>query len=243
MTSNQFLSGSVSTDGTGTYQSAIMPTIGFGGMVLTTGAWPVGAGIRFRVIIQWFADPAGAIELASKQFVSACVTTGAGGVALPHAGDYVRVTVIRNVAAAVSFNISAEHRPNPLQFWIPQQASPESFRLPWTIQSQNISVGAGATTTVQSFNAAYEGPGVLLVHGPAAAAANDWVVTVFGEDEAGSFRFALATAQGLPTFQPSWATVPFIIPPAYITLDLTNNQAAAKTITVCVTPDWSRAAA
>lgn len=240
MTSNQFLSGTVSTDAAGQYVSAIIPTIGFGGMVLTTGGWPLAAGTRFRVLIQWFSDPAGANELASKQFVSACVTTGAGGIAYPHAGDYVRVTIQRSLAAAISFTINAEHRDTPLCFWIPQQASPENMRQTYLVQFQSVSVNAGTTTTLNSFNAAYEGPAQLVVNNFVAAAANDWVVNVFSEDEAG-VRNAVIVLPALVGHQAENMSI--LVPPGYLTIDLRNNTAAVKGMSVGLVGDWSRMAA
>jgi hypothetical protein len=240
VTSDQFLTGVVSTDGTGVYTSAVMPTLGNGGMLLTTSAWPnpgLGPPTRARAVIQWFSDPAGANELTSKQFCFVTTTAGCGGIACPHAGDYVRVTIVANFAAVTPFTILAAHRPNPLSFWLPATTNPEAFRNQYML-SGSSGVGAGLTTSAQA-SYTYEGPAQFFAGwGFNAAAFSDWRCELFSETETGT-RTRIGDWQATAGIQ-SAVNEQVIIPPGVITLDMINGTGATHTCFFALIPDLSR---
>ena len=244
MTSNQFLTGVVSTNAAGVYTSAICPTLGNGGMVLTTSAWPnpgLGPPTRARAVIQWFSDPNGANELTSKQFVFLTTTAGCGGIAIPHAGDYVRVTIVANFAGVASFTILAEHRDQPLAFWLPAITSPETWLAQYMLAgSSGVIPGGGLVSFTAGYT--YEGPAFLSVAwGFNAAAFGDWRVQLYSESEAGT-RQRIADYQATPNIQ-SAVNALIVVPPGVLTLDLTNGTGVNHSAQYSLIPDLSRIAA
>lgn len=244
MTSNQFLTGVVSTNAAGVYTSAICPTLGMGAMVLTTSGWPnpgLGPPTRARVVVQWFSDPAGANEITSKQFVFNTGTAGCGGGAFPHAGDYVRVSVVANFAAVTAFTILAEHRSEPLAFWLPATTSPEAWVNQYLLSGSVVVPSGGGLASFQAF-APYEGPAHFFAGwGFNAAAFNDWRATLYSESEAGT-RVRIGDWQATAGIQ-SAVNEDIIVPPGVVTVDFTNSTAANHTVFFALIADASRIAA
>ncbi len=233
-----------------------------GGMVVSSifgQGVSLGSTCAYRAVFEWSLDSAFSNIVARRQYVVRAgdaqgglnpASGGTATMATPHFGEYLRITLVAPTLTtfqSVTFRIT--HRSDPLSYWgtplFSGIAAGDTFSntqalIPFTT---NAAVAAGATMSVRSLWP-YEGPALVTYRGNFnAAAVGDWQVLVFAEDENGTGN-RLATWQAVPgTIYTAHLTEQIIVPPGAILLQATNGTAAAKSMSLGLTADYSRMAA